>query len=277
MAATIIYYFSGTGNSLHVARELKRRLPDARLKSILSMLNNEDPVLCADIIGLVFPVYLSSIPGPVRAFIRKCKDLPVKYFFAVTTNCGYPGKVDYLTYNMFKSNDLNLNYYASLKMIFNTPTGLMPAIFANKKWMETAGAEKAAEILPEIHRSLDQIAGEIANSISNIKPGYKPNLVRRILLALTENISPIDKTKSIPFSVDHDCNSCGTCEKVCLSGKIVMSGGKPDWSQHTKCYFCYACFNFCPQQAILVRGYNYKTGRYSHPGISADDIAGQKE
>ncbi len=277
MAGSIIYYFSGTGNSLHVARELKRRLPEARLKPIISMLNNEEPVLCADKIGLVFPVYLNSIPGPVRAFINKCKALPVEYLFAVATNCGYPGKVDYLTYNMLKSNDLNLNYYASLKMIFNTPTGLMPAIFANKKWMEIAGAEKAAEILPEIHKKLDHIAGEITNSINNIKPGHKPNLVRRTLLALTENLSPIDTTKSIPFSVDHDCNSCGTCEKVCLSGKIVLSGGKPEWLEHTKCYFCYACFNFCPQQAILVKGYNYKTGRYSHPGISVDDIAGQKE
>lgn len=277
MADTIIYYFSGTGNSLHVARELKRRLPEARLKPILSMLNNDGPVLSADKIGLVFPVYLSSIPGPVRAFIRKCNALPVNYIFAVTTNCGYPGKVDYLAYNMFKSNDLNLNYYASLKMIFNTPTGLMPAIFANKKWMEIAGAEKAAEILPEIHKAVDQIAGDVTNGVSNIKPGYKPGLVRRTLLALTEHISPIDRTKSIPFSVDHDCNSCGTCEKVCLSEKITMSGSKPEWAKHTQCHFCYACFNYCPQQAIVVKGYNYKTGRYSHPGISAGDIAEQKK
>lgn len=277
MADTIIYYFSGTGNSLHVARELKRRLPEARLKPILSMLNNDGPVLSADKIGLVFPVYLSSIPGPVRAFIRECNALPVNYIFAVTTNCGYPGKVDYLAYNMFKSNDLNLNYYASLKMIFNTPTGLMPAIFANKKWMEIAGAEKAAEILPEIHKAVDQIAGDVTNGVSNIKPGYKPGLVRRTLLALTEHISPIDRTKSIPFSVDHDCNSCGTCEKVCLSEKITMSGSKPEWAKHTQCHFCYACFNYCPQQAIVVKGYNYKTGRYSHPGISAGDIAEQKK
>jgi ferredoxin len=277
VAGTIIYYFSGTGNSLHVARELKRRLPEARLQSILSVINNEEPALGADIIGLVFPVYLNSIPGPVRAFIRKCKALPVNYLFAVTTNCGYPGKVDYLTYNMLKSNDLNINYYASLKMLINTPTGLMPAIFANKKWMEIAGAEKAAEILPEIHKELDQIAGEIINRVSNIKPGHKPNFFRRTLLALTEHLSPIEKTKSIPFSVDHDCNSCGTCEKVCLSGKIVMSGGKPEWAEHTQCYFCYACFNYCPQQAILVKGYSCKTGRYSHPGISATDIAEQKD
>ena len=277
MAGTIIYYFSGTGNSLHVARELKRRLPEARLQSILSVIKSEEPALGADTIGLVFPVYLNSIPEPVRSFIRKIKALPVKYFFAVSTNCGYPGEVDYLTYNILKLNDLNLNYYASLKMLINTPTGLMPAIFANKKWMEIAGAEKAAERLPEIHKELDQIAGEIINRVSNIKPGRKPNFFRRILLALTEHLSPIEKTKSIPFSVDHDCNSCGTCEKVCLSGKIVMSGDKPEWLEHTQCYFCYACFNYCPQQAILVKGYNYKTGRYSHPGISATDIAEQKE
>jgi formate hydrogenlyase subunit 6/NADH:ubiquinone oxidoreductase subunit I/flavodoxin len=277
MAGTIIHYYSGTGNSLHVARELKRRLPESCLQSILSVLKDKAPALDADTIGLVFPVYLNSIPGPVRSFIRKIKALPVKYFFAVTTNCGYPGKVDYLTFSMLKSNGLSLNYYASLKMLSNNPTGLMPAILANKKWMEIAGEDKAAEILPKIHKELDQIAGEIKNRVSNIKPGYKPNLVRRTLLAVTEHLSPIDTTRSIPFFVDQDCNSCGTCEKVCLSGKIVMSGNKPEWLEYTQCYFCYACFNYCPQQAILVKGYNYKTGRYSHPGIRATDIAEQKD
>jgi hypothetical protein len=35
--STEIYYFSGTGNSLHVARELQKRLPDAELVPILSL------------------------------------------------------------------------------------------------------------------------------------------------------------------------------------------------------------------------------------------------
>ncbi len=35
---TEIYYFSGTGNSLHVARELQKRLPNTKLVSVISAL-----------------------------------------------------------------------------------------------------------------------------------------------------------------------------------------------------------------------------------------------
>lgn len=38
---TEIYYFSGTGNSFHVAREFQRRLPKTVLLPIVSLLGNE--------------------------------------------------------------------------------------------------------------------------------------------------------------------------------------------------------------------------------------------
>jgi Pyruvate/2-oxoacid:ferredoxin oxidoreductase delta subunit len=56
-----------------------------------------------------------------------------------------------------------------------------------------------------------------------------------------------------------------------------MVDGKPTWQKDTNCYFCYACFSFCPEQSILVkRVYEKKDKRYSHPAIKANDIAGQK-
>jgi Pyruvate/2-oxoacid:ferredoxin oxidoreductase delta subunit len=55
-----------------------------------------------------------------------------------------------------------------------------------------------------------------------------------------------------------------------------MNHGKPLWQKDIKCYYCYACFNFCPEQAILVKNYTYKDGRYYHPNVTAKDIAEQK-
>ncbi len=43
-----------------------------------------------------------------------------------------------------------------------------------------------------------------------------------------------------------------------------------------QCYYCYACFNFCPEQSILVKNYTHKDGRYYHPDVTAKDIAEQK-
>lgn len=51
-----------------------------------------------------------------------------------------------------------------------------------------------------------------------------------------------------------------------------MNGNKPEWHQDV-CFFCYACFNYCPQQAIGVEHCTKKLGRYHHPEISAEEIA----
>lgn len=93
-------------------------------------------------------------------------------------------------------------------------------------------------------------------------------------------MSPVEKPKErskINFYCDTTCTGCGICEQVCLSKKIAMIDGKPVWQKDVQCYFCYACFNFCPARSILVkRVYMKKSDRYIHPKITAKDIAGQK-
>jgi len=84
------------------------------------------------------------------------------------------------------------------------------------------------------------------------------------------------------FYADARCSSCGICEKVCLSQKIKMIDKKPLWQKDRKCFLCYACINYCPVQSIQMRSgrfikfYTNKNGRYSHPEITVNDIAGQK-
>ena len=84
------------------------------------------------------------------------------------------------------------------------------------------------------------------------------------------------------FCSDSKCKGCGTCEKVCLSGKIKMSDKKPVWQKNVFCYMCYACVNFCPAQSVqindipFVKSYTRENGRYPHPYATAKDIAGQK-
>jgi flavodoxin len=52
---TEIYYVSGTGNSLHVARELRKRTPEAKLTPIVRLLHQDIIKTGADTIGFVFP------------------------------------------------------------------------------------------------------------------------------------------------------------------------------------------------------------------------------
>jgi formate hydrogenlyase subunit 6/NADH:ubiquinone oxidoreductase subunit I len=78
------------------------------------------------------------------------------------------------------------------------------------------------------------------------------------------------------FLLDECCIGCGLCEKICTTKRIKMNENKPEWINEN-CNFCYACFNYCPVQAIGVKHYTKKLGRYHHPEINSEDIACQNK
>ena len=86
--STEIYYFSGTGNSLYVARELQKRIPDSSLMPIVSLLHND--VICTngDSVGIVFPVHALTISIAVKKFLRKADMKSADYIFAIATRVG---------------------------------------------------------------------------------------------------------------------------------------------------------------------------------------------
>jgi flavodoxin len=83
--STEIYYFSGTGNSLHIARELQKRVPGTKLTPILRLEDEENIKTTTDAIGLVFPQYASMAPKIVEKFVKKLNLESAKYIFAVVT------------------------------------------------------------------------------------------------------------------------------------------------------------------------------------------------
>jgi MinD superfamily P-loop ATPase len=91
----------------------------------------------------------------------------------------------------------------------------------------------------------------------------------KLLWSISENSKP-----KLDFLLDEGCIGCGQCEALCTTKRIKLIEGKPQWTTED-CNYCYACFNYCPVQAIGVKHYTKKLGRYHHPEISADDIADQ--
>lgn len=86
---TEIYYFSGTGNSLAVARDITEKI-HGKLISIPSVMDQQSIEIEADNIGIVFPCYLAQLYGVpliVERFVRKLENIESKYIFAVCT-CG---------------------------------------------------------------------------------------------------------------------------------------------------------------------------------------------
>jgi len=84
--STTIYYFSGTGNSLVVARDIAART-EGVLRSIPILMQKERIRPAAGAIGLVYPVYNKGIPLILKRFVEKLEGLEDRYLFGVCT-CG---------------------------------------------------------------------------------------------------------------------------------------------------------------------------------------------
>ncbi len=275
---TEIYYFSGTGNSLYIARELQKLIPETELMPIAAMLKSENIKTNTTNVGLVFPCHGLTVPIPVIEFLKRVNGKSSGYFFAVVTRGGS-------VFRGFPVIDKILNKQGkSLNATFVVDMGQSDP---KLKSYTVPTKEELKEMEPNIRQKLEVIKNTVIHhenyqdDISGLtfsRFGLLNNMLERFIPFLVHYIAP--KVKKY-FYADSKCTGCGTCKQVCPSQKITMEGQKPLWRHNVDCYFCYACLNFCPVKAVQIyskiwmKSYTSENGRYPHPYATVDDIAGQ--
>src|SRR5208283_4489872 len=85
-----IYYFSGTGNSLSVAKDIAAKT-GGDLVPIASVVDNDTINIDSEVIGIVFPVYYTELPVIIKRFVGKLANIENRYIFAVCTFGGSAG------------------------------------------------------------------------------------------------------------------------------------------------------------------------------------------
>ena len=89
LESTKIYYFSGTGNSLSIAKDLTSTLKNVELLSIAELMRIPgEIVIQGDVIGFVFPVYFGRVPVFVEEFLERASFGNTNYIFAITNGGG---------------------------------------------------------------------------------------------------------------------------------------------------------------------------------------------
>ena len=265
-----IYYFSGTGNSLFVAREIAKAFEGAELVPILSALKYGETKVDSDVAGFVFPIHMNAMPAILREFVESCDLSQCKRVFCVATHGGVPGKTRVQVEKVFAEKGIRLWFYEEIEMMNNTPKGVAPKILMKLDWEKGITDDKIHEMETRTRKGILSVVEKIRADIAP-QAQAKAGMLTKLLWKVSEGSPP-----KLEFLLGEDCTGCGICQDVCLSGRVRMEKGKPVWPMDSPCYYCYACFNFCPVQAIGVKNYTKKEGRYHFPGISAEDIAGQK-
>lgn len=262
----IIFYFTATGNSLYVARQLADE--GTELISIPQMIKQGKFDFEADEIGIVYPIFGQMPPNQVRKFLSKAK-LDAPYRFAVLTYGNGKMVATSLFDKLSKRLGKPFHYVTSILMVDN----FLPAFDMNEQ----------IKIDKRIPESLAKIQTDLKEQKHWIEPAESPDFkpFRAFLASRGLNIEEGYLMRSEKcFVIKDNCIGCGVCTQVCPRGNYELS------SQGVKtqgdCDFCFACIQNCPQKAIvfaenssypvLANGEKNPNARYRNEHISLMDI-----
>jgi len=253
---TCIYYYTGTGNSFWVARELAAALEAESPVSISAGTGAQD--LTAETIGLVFPVHIWGVPGAVVRFVETLEGPHPAYVFAVAVNAGQVSNTLVQLGEIMRTRGVNLGAGFAITMPSNYIPWGGPGPREEQERRFGLARERIASIVPVIRDR-------------QVVPLEKGPLWQRIVFSAIyrlsfEKVSGMDKG----FWADERCNHCGICQKVCPTSNIVLDQGRPVWMHG--CQQCFACLQWCPKEAIQYGRKTARYARYHHPEISLKDI-----
>ena len=256
---TVIYYFTGTGNSLAVARNLASALGDCEMVSIASERNALSVRLSAERVGIVCPVYFLGLPAVVAAFAQHLELNPMQYVFGVVT-LGGMGAAPALR----QLEDI-LKAHAGRGL----DAGFGVKMPGNYILMYNGPTEQKRD------RILSDADANIAEIVKRISHNEKSKLPRSMILQFLHNLIYVKKISRIheadrQFTVSECCTSCGTCSTVCPANNIEIVDGKPSWKH--QCELCCGCIHICPVDAIQAGRGTANRKRYRHPVVTIADL-----
>lgn len=245
----MIFYFSATGNSRHIAKLIAEKTGD-RYADITECLKKDLYNFIADKgenIGFVFPVYNFGLPITLCRFIGKLNiNMNGNYVFTIATYGGFSGGASKIIKKKLAEKDIEVNAQYSVRM----PDTWTPVYDLSDK---NKNAER--------NRKADKSAGIIIKKISKKKNGNFDS--RRIPLSeyFYKDYEALRRTSSL--SVEDNCIGCGLCAKNCPENAIEIQNGRPVWVKD-KCAMCLGCLHRCPQFAIQRGNNTKKHGQYIH-------------
>lgn len=225
----MIYYFTGTGNSEWVAKQLAIGTDD----NVVDISRGE-PSYCPtdDKIGIVYPIYAWGLPAPMEDFLKKLTIPDNCYIYTVCT-CGSDcGLVDEQIEGIIGK---KLDAKMSLAMANNYIQGGNCADETEAKYDIEVAKPKLAKFIAAVNAKSEYV---------DMTRGFAPFILTKAIHPVFLKFASSDKK----FFVTDACTGCGLCEGFCPNKNIKLQDKKPQWQGN--CCQCTSCINRCPAEAI---------------------------
>ena len=247
----MIFYFTGTGNSLYVAKQLEQHPI-----SIAQAIHEKELSFEDETIGIVAPIYGHEMPGIVKDFIKR-SSLKTDYLYLVLTYGNRHGGAAELACDFCKEYGILPSYINIILMVDN--------------WLP--GFDMDQQQL--IDKKVDENISLIYEAIKN-----RENMIPDVTVAdRAAHEQFLERMKKLPedawqhlYHVTGACIGCGLCKNVCPADCITVVEGKAIHSPG-KCQTCMACIHACPTKAIQLNiPEKNPNARYRNEHIKLNEI-----
>jgi len=253
----MVLYFSATGNTEYLAKELAKALGDecinllGRIKgNDHSLLHSETPfIICA-------PVYVCEMPRFLSKYLKEQAFSGSNDVYVIFTSGGYCGISGVLAKSLFRKKGMNYRGHAEFKM---------PRNYVASDAYAMLSPEETENRILAARKMLDDV-------VLKIQAGEKL-VSRHVFLFETIITVPFNpvwckfKLSAKAFHTTDKCIGCGKCVKLCPLNNITLRNQKPIWGN--QCTHCMACIGNCPTEAIEYGNITqtkekYNFGKYNY-------------
>lgn len=255
---TSLIVFTGTGNTLSVARDLAAAL--AGETEIIRLSHRSFPEeIQADRVVILYPVYSFGLPAMVLGWLGLVRFTGNPPVYGIATYGGLAGAAGHLFRKRIKSRGFRFSGHFGVHMPSNFITLsdiVLPKVQERIFAKEVEQVKKIAAVIEAGKKSgVAKSLGLLGRLFTAV--GYPP---------FAKHVHHFAKG----YTVSKACTGCGICTEVCPAGNIWMEDNRPVFGE--RCEACYSCIHLCPVACIQSGKSTVNKKRYRHPSIPLKDL-----